>query len=248
MISKGLSKLIRSLEQKKYRRKEQLFVAEGEKLILELMGYYECNTIISTPEWNDHHRLAATHRVDCSKEEIRKNSLMVNQSEAIALFRQKRHELDQNDYTNALSLVLDTIQDPGNMGTIIRVADWFGIRQVICSMETADLYNPKTVQATMGALARVKVVYCDLLSFLRPLTGEVPIYATTLDGENIYSRQLTSTGLLIMGNEGNGISSAVAELATDRLFIPSFSNEKQVESLNVAIATAIACSEFKRRG
>ncbi|MDE5948480.1 MAG: RNA methyltransferase, partial [Prevotella sp.] len=136
---------------------------------------------------------------------------------------------------------------PGNLGTIIRIADWFGIRDIFCSMDTADLYNPKVVQATMGSIARVNVVYTDLAEFLDSLDDSVPVYGTLLDGSDIYSQPLSSNGLIVMGNEGNGISPDIRRRVTRRLLIPSFSEADTAESLNVAIATAITCSEFCRR-
>ena len=147
-----------------------------------------------------------------------------------------------------LSLALDGVQDPGNLGTIIRIADWFGISTIYCSPETADVYNPKVVQATMGSLAHVQVVYTDLLALVSQLPPSYPVYGTLLDGENIYQQELTSEGIIVMGNEGNGISQALREHINRRLLIPDFhTGELRAESLNVAIATAITCSEFKRR-
>ena len=147
-----------------------------------------------------------------------------------------------------LCLALDDVQNPGNLGTIIRLADWFGIEDVFCSLKTADVYNPKTVQATMGAMARVRVHYVDLFSLIDALPKDVPVYGTFLDGKYIYETELKQNGLIVMGNEGNGISDGVASLVTDRLYIPNFPPGRNTsESLNVAIATAVVCSEFRRR-
>jgi len=148
---------------------------------------------------------------------------------------------------NELILALDDIQDPGNLGTIIRLADWFGINYIVCSLSTADAYGPKTVQATMGSLSRIKIVYTDLYSFLEPLAEKIPIYGTFLEGENIYKAELSVNGVIVMGNEGKGISPEIAKLVSKKLLIPPFSDNSP-ESLNVAVATAITCSEFKRRG
>ena len=142
-----------------------------------------------------------------------------------------------------LALVLDGVQDPGNLGTIIRIADWFGIATIFCSEDTADAWNPKVVQATMGSIARVQIVYCDLQQLLKDTT--LPVYGTLLDGNNIYEQELKPEGYIVMGNEGNGISAPIRQLVTHRLLIPSF--RPGAESLNVAIATAITCSEFRRR-
>ena len=145
-----------------------------------------------------------------------------------------------------LYLALDGVQDPGNLGTIIRIADWFGINTIYCSTDTADVWNPKVVQATMGSIARVSLYYTDLPQMLK--SAEVPVYGTLLDGENIYSQSLSSDGVIVMGNEGNGLSAPVRELVDRKLLIPSFnSSPDMAESLNVAIATAITCSEFRRR-
>ena len=150
--------------------------------------------------------------------------------------------------SNELALALDGVQDPGNLGTIIRIADWFGITKIYCSRETADAYNPKVVQATMGSIARVRLVYTDLVPMLRSAEGEVPVYGTLLDGEDLYDKPLTQGGIIVMGNEGNGISPEVRPLVTERLLIPSFPpNRPTAESLNVAIATAVVCAEFRRR-
>lgn len=143
--------------------------------------------------------------------------------------------------------MLDTVQDPGNLGTIIRIADWFGVENIICSKETADVYNPKTIQATMGAIGRVHLHYCDLCDFLDKVP-DIPLFGTFLEGKNIYEASLPANGILLMGNEGKGISSQLELRITQKLFIPGFpSGRKTSESLNVAIATAIACSEFRRR-
>jgi TrmH family RNA methyltransferase len=146
-----------------------------------------------------------------------------------------------------LSIALDDVQDPGNLGTIIRIADWFGIKDVICSLHCADAYGPKTVQATMGALARVRVHYVDLASFLSDCK-ELPIYGTCMDGENIYNKQLSPHGIIVMGNEGNGISDSVRSLVSEKLLLPNYPfGETTSESLNVGVATALVCGEFRRR-
>ena len=149
--------------------------------------------------------------------------------------------------SESLCLALDDIQDPGNLGTIIRLADWFGIEHIFCSQGTVDVYNPKTIQATMGALARVKLHYCNLPSMIAEL-GNVPVYGTFLDGDNMYEKKLTNYGLIVMGNEGNGVSQEVAELVNERLYIPNYPLQRETsESLNVAVATAVVCAEFRRR-
>jgi TrmH family RNA methyltransferase len=167
----------------------------------------------------------------------------------MGIFHQPHHLPDTLAPQQRLCLALDNVQDPGNLGTIIRIADWFGIEDIFCSVGTADIYNPKTIQATMGAIARVKVHYVDLPSFIASLKGKAPIYGTFLDGDNIYSKNLESNGLIIMGNEGNGIGKECSEYVTERLFIPNYPVGRATsESLNVSVATAIICSEFRRRG
>ncbi len=143
---------------------------------------------------------------------------------------------------------MDDIQDPGNLGTIIRLADWFGIEHIFCSANTVDVYNPKTVQATMGAIARIKTHYVDLPEFISSLKKEIPVYGTFLEGEDIYKKELLNHGLIVMGNEGNGVSDEVSRLINQRLYVPNYPKERETsESLNVAIATAVVCSEFRRQ-
>jgi TrmH family RNA methyltransferase len=151
--------------------------------------------------------------------------------------------------SDGLILALDTIQDPGNLGTIVRVADWFGIEDIVCTNETADIFAPKAVQATMGAIARVRVHYTDLTHWLSQARSQgKPVYGTFLDGENIYGKALSDNGIIVMGNEGNGISASIAEEVTERLFIPPYPSDRETsESLNVAMATGIICAEFRRR-
>jgi TrmH family RNA methyltransferase len=183
------------------------------------------------------------------EDDIRKASFLKNPQDVLALFHYPEWNLEEADPRKDLVLLLDGIQDPGNLGTIIRLADWFGIEHIVCSTDTADVFNPKTVQATMGALAHVKVHYTELAGYIRHWKGNsVPVYGTFLDGDNLYGRSLTKNGLLIMGNEGNGVRPEIASLADERLYIPNYPQGRETaESLNVAIATAILCSEFRRR-
>ncbi len=163
--------------------------------------------------------------------------------------RDNRDFASANVDFNCLNLALDGVQDPGNLGTIIRIADWFGIENIYCSPETADVYNPKVVQATMGSIARVKVLYGDLMALFASLPADVPVYGTLLDGEDIYAQQLDNRGFIVMGNEGKGISPELTQRVNRRLLIPNFPPERPTaDSLNVAIATAITCSEFRRQG
>ena len=260
MLSKNKAKLIRSLGQKKNRQEHGLFVAEGPKVVGDLLEIGTAEIIVATEDWEKKHAKSFNGRqkpiakelVTISEEELRKISFLQHPQEVLAVFRMAEattgNPLKPLENSQGLSLALDGIQDPGNLGTIIRVADWFGINTIYCSEDTADVYNPKVVQATMGSIARVKVVYTDLPQFIRHLPQGYPVYATLLDGEDIYRQELTPQGLIIMGNEGNGISPEVRSLVSHRLFIPSYSTgTSHAESLNVAIATAITCAEFKRR-
>lgn len=257
MISKSIVKLVRSLETKKKRKKEGLFVAEGPKVVGDLMRLSRPSLIIATEEWLSASFVPYMKTVEdaggprvvaVTEDELRRLSFLTSPQQVMALFPIPPVCMPDAGYISGrLSLVLDGVQDPGNLGTIIRIADWFGIRDIFCSMDTADLYNPKVVQATMGSIARVNVVYTDLAEFLDSLDDSVPVYGTLLDGSDIYSQPLSSNGLIVMGNEGNGISPDIRRRVTRRLLIPSFSEADTAESLNVAIATAITCSEFCRR-
>ena len=250
MISKSLLKLIKSLEQRKFRKESGLFVAEGGKTVQDLIELgIECENIIATEEWLKSHKLNTKKAVTVvCDEEMKKASFLRTPQGVLALFRQQNHEIDPTVPERELCLALDNVQDPGNMGTIIRIADWFGIKNIYCSNGTVDIYNPKTVQATMGAIGRVKVHYTDLPQLIASLNGKAPIYGTFLDGENIYSHPLSNKGLIIMGNEGNGISDECGKHIKERLLIPNYpAGCKTSESLNVSVATAIVCSEFRRR-
>lgn len=249
MISKNKIKEINKLQQKKFRDENNLFIAENPKVVTELLKTLDCKFIAGTKEFFSLHNIFAEEKEETSYEELKKLSLLTSPQQVFALFHKPKYNLDKNITSGQICLALDDIQDPGNMGTILRIADWFGIENIFCSSHCADVYNPKTVQATMGALARVKVFNVDLPSFLKEQkeTG-VPIFGTLLDGKNIYEQNLSNNGIIVMGNEGNGISKEVEQQITKRLFIPNFpANRPTSESLNVATATAIICSEFRRR-
>ena len=247
MISKNKIKYIRSLELKKNRNKEGKFVAEGFKVVDDLLALQPADLIVATGEWLwGKHFEAATEVIEVTDEELKKVSFLQHPQQVLAVFRQATSE-DYSINTSELSLALDGVQDPGNLGTIIRIADWFGITHIYCSQDTADVYNPKVVQATMGSIARVKVEYGDLLGLVESLPADVPVYGTLLDGDNIYQQKLENRGLIVMGNEGKGISPALAKKVNRRLLIPNFPEGRATaDSLNVAIATAITCSEFRR--
>ena len=247
MISKNKIKYIRSLELKKNRNKEGKFVAEGFKVVDDLLALQPADLIVATQEWlHGKHFAAQTEVIEVTEEELKKVSFLQHPQQVLAVFRQATSG-DYSINTSELSLALDGVQDPGNLGTIIRIADWFGITHIYCSQDTADVYNPKVVQATMGSIARVKVEYGNLLALVESLPADVPVYGTLLDGDNIYQQTLENRGLIVMGNEGKGISLALAKKVNHRLLIPNFPEGRATaDSLNVAIATAITCSEFRR--
>lgn len=250
MISKNKIKYIRSLELKKNRISERIFVAEGNKLVADMLPFYTCKLLLAKPNWMaTQGDIPAEELLVADEDDIRKASFLKNPQDVLALFHYPEWNLEEADPRKDLVLLLDGIQDPGNLGTIVRLADWFGIEHIVCSTDTADVFNPKTVQATMGALAHVKVHYTELAEYIRHGKGNnVPVYGTFLDGDNLYGRSLTKNGLLIMGNEGNGVRPEIASLADERLYIPNYPQGRETaESLNVAIATAILCSEFRRR-
>jgi len=185
--------------------------------------------------------------IEVTAEELARTSLLKTPQQVLAVFEQANDFIDLSVIKHSLCLALDDIQDPGNLGTIVRLADWFGIKHIFCSLGTADIYNPKAVQATMGGLARVQLHYTDLPEFISSLK-DFPVYGTFLDGKNIYKQALSNNGLIVMGNEGNGISTAVKQLINQRLYIPNYpAGSETSESLNVAIATAIVCAEFRRQ-
>lgn len=248
MISQNKRKLLRLLEQKKRRDAEGLFIAEGRKTVSDLLrGGMSCLFLAATPQrLPDLQSLApAAEIVEASDDELTEVSALQTRSEVIAIFRQRKTPLPTPD-NHTLILALDDVQDPGNLGTIIRTADWFGVHHIVCSRACADIYNPKTVQATMGALCRARVAYTDLAQWL-PTTA-LPIFGAYLDGDCVYSAALPQAAILLMGNEGHGISPRLAPLITNRLHIPNYPTDAPTsESLNVSTATAILLSEFRRR-
>ena len=234
-ISKAQIKWVRSLQQKKFRDAEGVFVAEGAKCINELRETFELVLLI-TPE-------------NATQVEIEQMSSLRTPQGTIAVFR--KPTADTQYPTSNLILALDSVQDPGNLGTIIRTCDWFGVQNIICSRDTADCYNPKVIQATMGALARVRLHYVNLPQALKEMKQlDIPLYGTLLDGQNMYQAGAIpdkQTGVIIMGNEGNGISQEVRKMITHPLFIPSYpAGVATSESLNVGIATAVVLAEFRR--
>lgn len=231
VISKNKIKLIHSLETKKGREKAGLFVAEGPKVVNDLL-----------------HAGFTAENIFEDIEDIKKISFLQHPQSMLGVFKLPSNEYYTEFSITQLVLALDGVQDPGNLGTIIRVADWFGIKDIFCSLDTADCWNPKVVQATMGSIARVQLHYVDLNKMVESLPANYPIYATLLDGENIYKQELSHHGMIVMGNEGKGISPILRTKINRKLYIPNYSsNEDTAESLNVAIATSIVCAEFRRR-
>ena len=242
MLSKSQIKLITSLARKKYRKQHQLFVVEGIKSIHEfLKSEFKLEQLFSVEE--------GVFNVDDSKfvliseSELKKVSFLSSPNKALAIFKIPKPEAID---TNQLIVALDNVNDPGNLGTIIRLCDWFGVTDLVCNLETVDCYNPKVVQASMGSLTRVNITYLDLETFLQE-QSKGSVYGTFMEGENIYSTNVAENGILILGNEANGISNEIQQLVTEKISIPQFGTIQETESLNVATATSILLSEFKRR-
>ncbi|GAA4341851.1 RNA methyltransferase [Mucilaginibacter gynuensis] len=245
MLSKSQINLLKSLQQKKFRREHGFFLVEGHKSINEFANSpYQIDTVYQTYS-SDPKLLNLSQKINfqqISLNDLEKISGLKTPQDAVALVKIPEWPgLNYDTLKKKFSLVLDGVQDPGNMGTIIRTADWFGIYNVICSEDTVDVYNPKVVQATMGSLSRVNVHYTDIEKLI-PKIG-LPVYGALLNGRNIYNTDFGSEGLLVMGNEGNGIRPAMERLISKAITIPRLG---EAESLNVAIATAIFCSEIKR--
>lgn len=244
-MTKADIQLVRSLADKRGRTESGLFVAEGEKLIGELRAsqmrirrIYALEGTFPGPEVEI-----------VSPRDMERLSLLKTANNSLALVELPHYGLQAADLAGRLTLALDEVQNPGNLGTIIRLADWFGIRDIVCSEGSADCFNPKVVQATMGAILRVRVHYTPLAEFLATTAGpETPVYGTFLEGENIYRTELSAAGIVVMGNEGRGISPATARTVTRKLFVPPYPADRHgSESLNVAMATGIVCAEFRRQ-
>lgn len=251
MLTKATVKLIHSLQTHKGRRKEGLFVAEGPRLVGELLGHFKCNLLLATEAWRGGVAVADVPYVCVTPDELQRASLMQTSQQVLALFQIPHYEIDfQESCSRCLCLALDGVQDPGNLGTIVRLADWFGIEDIWCSAATADVWNPKAVQACMGGLSRVRVHYINNLpQLLSLLPSDVPVYSTSLQGESIWQAPLSTHGVIVMGNEGRGVSAEVDACCRQRLLIPNYPEGRQTtESLNVAMATGIVLAEFRRRG
>lgn len=241
MLTKSNVKLIKSLQQKKYRQKTGLFVVEGIKSVNEfLKGKYKLANIYGIKDTENQ----LSYEIEIVTErELKSISGFTTPQKVIAVFEQRKNEFPIE--FEGLQLALDNIRDPGNLGTIIRMCDWFGIENLFCSTGTTDVYSPKVVQSTMGSLNRVNVNYVDLPEFIKPYPKEV--YGAFLEGKNLYKTELSSSGLLVLGNEANGISPEIEKLCTQRITIPQGNVGKETESLNVATATAVILGEFFSR-
>ena len=240
MLSKSQIKLIKSLAQKKFRAQHGLFTVEGVKGITEFLNSsFSLEHLYTT---DDIFEASDEQTTIISEQDLKRITTLKNPNKSVALFKIKEAT---NVDVSGLIVVLDNVRDPGNLGTIIRLCDWFGVKDLVCSNATVDCYNPKVIQATMGSLTRVNISYQNLESFL--VQCDSTIFGTFMDGEIIYGNSLPENGVLIMGNEANGISPEVERLVNKKLAIPRFGSTKETESLNVATATAICLSEFKRR-
>ena len=237
-LSKNHIKLITSLSQKKYRQKHKLFVVEGVKVVQEFLNSsYELDIVFSSDT-----DFSSTNKfIEVTDQELKKISSLKNPNKVLAIFKIPNQI---NPIMGGLILALDSINDPGNLGTIIRLCDWFGIEQLVCSNETVDCFNSKVVQASMGSLTRVAVSYLDLKKYLQ--NASVPIFVADMDGLNVYKTKLPDSAVLVLGNEANGISDEIKQLVTTKISIPRYGAFQQTESLNVATASAILLSEFRR--
>tara|TARA_B100001105_G_C22292604_1_gene400229 strand:+ start:132 stop:857 length:726 start_codon:yes stop_codon:yes gene_type:complete len=240
MVSKNQIKTITGLQQKKYRKLHKLFFAEGIKVVQELLNSnFELQQLFTTEDvFKNIHKSKIEFITEA---ELKKISALTTPNTCLALFSIPE---EKTILAEGLIVVLDDIRDPGNLGTIIRLCDWFGISDLVCSENCVDAYNPKVVQATMGSLSRVNVVYTDLADYLE--NTKLPVFGTFMDGENIYAESLPKDGIIVMGNEANGISAEIEKKVTHKIAIPRFGNLQLTESLNVATAAAITLSEFRR--
>ena len=263
MLTKATIQLVRSLDTRKGRKRESCFVAEGPRLVGELLGHFRCRALMATADWlaaNDDisfaagqgrevdNRLKDTKIEPLTQAELERVSLQQTPNQVLAIFEIPDDKMPEPQSLKGLHIALDEVQDPGNLGTIIRLADWFGVEHIWCSQTTADVWNPKVVQASMGGLARVRVHYINLPSFLGQLPASMNVYGTSLDGQSLWAQEFSDDAVVVMGNEGNGVSPEVAAICSHNLFIPNYPpGRATTESLNVAMATGIVLSEFRRR-
>ena len=240
MVSKNQIKLITSLQQKKFRQTHKLFIAEGAKVIQEFLqsNFVLEHLFVTETIFTEVDNSQIT---TISESDLKKITCLATPNNCLALFKIPEQKKTVN---SGLIVALDDIRDPGNLGTIIRLCDWFGVSQIICSEQTVDVYNPKVIQATMGSISRVTVSYLNLENYIKEANS--PVYGTFMDGKNVYNEVLPENAILILGNEANGISNQLEQLVSNKIAIPRFGNLQKTESLNVATATAIFLSEFRR--
>jgi len=239
MVSKSQIKLITSLGQKKYRQKNGLFVAEGIKVIRELLNSdFRLDKLFASETIFD---ISKDQFVLTEERDLKKISFLKTPQTALGLFKIPQQNLG---VLEDLTVALDGVRDPGNLGTIIRLCDWFGVKNLVCSTDTVDCFNPKVIQSTMGSITRVNVVYKNLSEFLQ--SQDIVSYGTFMDGENVYQKRLQQKSVLVLGNEANGINPEIENLISEKISIPQFGQSQETESLNVATATAIFLSEFRR--
>jgi RNA methyltransferase, TrmH family len=257
MLSNNQIKQITSLKIKKFRAETGKFIAEGNKLVLDLLdSEFHIHGIFALPEWTiaNNQKLSGKQFpvFETSALEMNRISALSTPSQVLAVVKMKNYPFTpspSHPLTTSLSLALDDIRDPGNLGTIIRIADWFGISNIFCSPLSVDLYNPKVVQATMGSITRVNVFYTDLNIVFQTLSGKIPVYGSLLEGESLYKQTLSKEGIILIGNESRGISTDLLPWITNKVFIPFYGGSKQgkAESLNASMAAAIICAEFRRK-
>jgi RNA methyltransferase, TrmH family len=254
MISRTRIKFIKSLQNKKVRDEEKLFVIEGDKLVKEfLRSKVSIKMLLGKPEFLDNIQSELSESVDLiervSYDELQQISSMKTPHNALAVVQMQEHEMNIYDITDRLCVALDCVQDPGNMGTIIRAASWFGINNIVCSMDCVDVYNPKVIQSSMGAILHIKVFYADLKEFFTSLTKySIHVFGTLLEGDSVYDHKLNSKGIILLGNESKGISDELLPFITDKIMIPKFTNAREgIDSLNVGMAASVVFSEFLRK-
>ena len=252
MLSKAEIKRLNRYKQSKFRNQDELFVVEGEKMLEELLqSNYEIHSIYATKQWIEKNKEIISQKkitnllFEASQEDLEKITLLSTPNQVYSLVKMPKQHSEKTP--KGLTIALDGIKDPGNLGTIIRLADWFAIENIICSEDCVDIYNPKTVQSTMGSIFRVKVEYTNLKSFLENLPKNYPIYASIVEGgENIYEKHFKEDSILIIGSESHGISQEIQQYVNQKITIPRFRTDKKPESLNASIATAIMISEIQR--
>jgi TrmH family RNA methyltransferase len=253
MLSKSQIKYISSLKVKKYRELHGEFIAEGTKLVTELLSSnFKPVALYAVKEWFIENKLPTGFKADVveiTETEMARITTLSTPSPCLLILQTRNIHFDALTAEKELVLMLDEIKDPGNLGTIIRTADWFGFKHIVCSPDTVDLYNPKTIQSTMGSVARVDVSYQNLDDIFKKTNKNVAIYGSLLDGENILHKKLSTNGFIVIGNESKGISEKIRNYINEKIFIPAYHSELDTdrpESLNASIATAIICYEFRR--